>query len=299
MVDGLSYEVAYDDDGNVVESYTPPPAPQVGSSLTEATAARLKLVEQAAAPTAEADAALIYALDDAGATKVYVRTTDADVEIGAAGGSSTDLGTVGIGTIHVDSSTGQVSLTDGSAVWKEVQIAPTYIEGDGLCPAQEQWLTDGSGSRGLFVRKFTDEEGGSEKELHFAFEIPYDFDSNAIEIHVHWIGDMSASACGPRWALEYAQQDMGGTFGSTSMSYSDGTNHIGSSGSVDVDVVALRHYVAVLDGPGYVGPGAVVLGRIYRDSGSRDDSYDGGACGLLSVTARYKATSLGDADATF
>lgn len=319
MVDGVSYQVAYDDDGNVVESFAPPPAPRVGSSATEAVAARLKLVEQAAAPTAEADAALIYALDDAGATKVYVRTTSTDVEIGAAGGSgdmtkavydadedglvdhalrSDYVGDIGLGGLAVDTGTGQVLLFGTGVAYREIDGAISVLE-DSNTAGFEQWFDDGAGSRGVSLRSFTDESRPeNEKEVTVAFRMPQDWDDGDAVILVQWVGDTAVSAAAPLWCFERVWREPGRPITATLLLTSDGVNYI-NEGSTDPDIAAATIYTSALFISAYAGRGSTIVGRLYRHSSDAGDTYDGGKCGLLSVGFRYKADRLGRADANY
>lgn len=96
MVDGLSYELAYDGDGNPVETYTPTPVPTTGAPDVNAIAARVTLAEQSADPAAEAGFGQVYALPVAGVLELFYRSAGGIVQLTSGGvvnaaGGATDL----------------------------------------------------------------------------------------------------------------------------------------------------------------------------------------------------------------
>ena len=182
--------------------------------------------------------------------------------------------------------------------WDDLRLEPVARTVGVNSPVFEQWLTDGGGSRGVYLYSFDDAAPGSEKEVFFNMQMPHSWlEGTAIHVHVHWIGNTSDVAATPRWGLEYTWKDIGGTFGNTTIIYK-AENKDGPA-STDPDVTALKHYVTEFDA---IVPGAtegeisaILIGRIFRDSADAADTYNiaGNKCGLLYIDAHYEVDAFG------
>lgn len=277
--------------------------------------------------------------DDAGALSVHVGTafgsplvaTVADIPTPAAGKyivatillhegqtelSNNDIRVpmpIGaVSRIPTGGTTGQIlakqSNDDFDTIWQDamptrfddLRIEPTARSAGVNVPSFEKWLDDSAGtSRGVYLYSFDDVVAGSEKELFFTMQLPHAWkEGSAITLHVHWIGAVNDTDADPRWGLEYAWKDIGQTFADTVIVYTNGT-HIDGSGSPDVNVTALKHYIspfaAITPDSTQNNLSSIIIGRLFRDSANAGDTYNatGAKCGLLYIDAHIEIDSMG------
>jgi hypothetical protein len=174
--------------------------------------------------------------------------------------------------------------------WEDVRIEPTARTTGANAPTFEQWFTNGAGSRGVYLYSFDKAITAQQKEIFFTLQLPHAWNGGAVHLHVHWIGDTNGAAATPQWGLEYTFKNLGAVFGNTAIILGTG-NEQG-----DASIVALKHYVTEL---GILTPdatnnaiSAVLIGRLFRNSGNVSDTY-AGKCGLLYIDAHIVMDATG------
>lgn len=191
-------------------------------------------------------------------------------------------------------SDGTLVMHGNATVWEDLRVEPT-VRGTGQNnPAFEKYLDNSTNnSIGVYLYSFPDEAANSENEVYFSMQMPHQWASTPIYIHVHWIGSTSDTTAAPRWGLEYAWVNIGGTYTDSTIIYAV------TKFPVDADVTALKHYLtqfAAID-PSTTANGlsSVLIGRLFRNSSDAADTYNvgGNKCGLLYIDAHYEADTLG------
>lgn len=194
-------------------------------------------------------------------------------------------------------STGNLTFEGTAQPWEDVRIEPQARTTGANAPSFEKWYDDVAGtSRGVYLYSFDDATAGSEKEVFFTLQMPHNWNSGDIHLHVHWIGAVADTTATPRWGLEYAWKEPGAAYGDTTIIYAVG-NEQG-----DTDITAHKHYItefAVLT-PGSTADGlsSVMIGRLFRDSANGADTYNatGAKVGLLYIDAHYQIARIGSND---
>lgn len=212
--------------------------------------------------------------------------------------ASADALYLGGSTNGVKISKGGEFLLIGTATqWEDLRLEPTARTTGSNAPTFEQWFTNGSGSRGIYLYSFDDAAAGSEKETYFTLQMPHAWAGTAIGIHVHWIGAVADTTSAPRWGLEYFWAEIGATFGNTSIVYTDGSNY--TAAGTDANIVQYKHYIskfaAITPSATQDGISSILVGRLFRDSDNAGDTYNAGGakCGLLYIDAHYEVNTLG------
>jgi hypothetical protein len=184
--------------------------------------------------------------------------------------------------------------------WDDLRVEPVARNTGANAPSFEKWKDNGSSSRGVYLYSFDDVVAGLEKEVFFQMQLPHSWDSGAIYLHVHWIGDTADTTSAPRWGLEYTWAEVGATFSDTTIVYSDGSNYI--AGGTDADITAYRHYVSkfasITPSSSQDTISSILIGRLFRNSSSASDTYDvaNNKCGLLYIDAHFQINSIGSTD---
>ena len=187
----------------------------------------------------------------------------------------------------------------GDAVcFEDLRVEPTARNTGANAPSFEKWKDNGSSSRGVFLYSFNDALAGSEKELFFTMQMPHNWKvGTAINLHVHWIGNLNDTKSAPRFGLEYNWADIGSVFPNTTIVYTDGKNYYGNSD--DANITAFKHYIskfaAITPLITQDGISSILIGRIFRDSANAADTYDvaNNKCVILYIDAHYEVNMLG------
>ena len=175
--------------------------------------------------------------------------------------------------------------------WDDLRIEPVARTTGANAPSFTQWFTDGAGSRGVYLYKFDNAAGGSEKEIFFTMQMPHAWSlGSALSIHVHWIHSANQNTAAVRWGMEYTFKSIGQVFGNTTPLYV-ATNIAG-----DVNLVQYKHYLSafapIVPNATNNGLSAILIGRIWRDSDNAADTSTGDA-GLLYIDAHYQIDGFG------
>jgi hypothetical protein len=157
-------------------------------------------------------------------------------------------------------------------------------------PTFEQWLTNGSGSRGVYLYSFDNANAGSEKEIFFTVQMPHNWASTAINLHVHWIAATTAASSKVRWALEYTWAEPTTVFGNTTVIYADTT--IDAKTGTTAFNHEITSFAALTPTSAQDGLSSTMICRLYRDSANAADTYTNKA-GLLYIDAHYELDKLG------
>jgi hypothetical protein len=253
----------------------------------------------------------ILALIDKLGGAVFNETGDADADFRVEGDTETNLILTDAGNDAVylggningmyfgSGNVGMYAL--GTAV-KYEPICPQIIASGTNAPTFENWGTNGSGSRGVYAYSFTDVVSASEKEVFFEFTMPASWNESDIYPEIHWVGNVNDTTAAPRWGIEYWWKNVGATYSTTTIIYSDGSNYTDSG--TDANVTALKHYVSKF---AKITPDAnnnkirgVLMGRLFRNSSSASDTYNvvvpvANKCGLLALAFNVQRNTLGAA----
>lgn len=177
--------------------------------------------------------------------------------------------------------------------WDDLRVEPS-IKGTGSNdPAFEQYFTNGSGSRGVYLYSFTDVAAASEKEVFYTVQMPHSWAQTAIYIHVHWVPAVADTTATPRWGLEYTWAEPGVTFGNTTIIYATGNVQN------EADLTANRHYItafaAITPTTSQDGYSSILICRLFRNSSDAADTYNAASnkCGLLYVDVHYEIVKPG------
>lgn len=185
---------------------------------------------------------------------------------------------------------GTVILHGSAVTWEDLRIEPVIRNVGTLNPAFEQWFTDGSGSRGVYLYSFTDEHT-NEKEINFTAQLPHQWKGTDIYIHVHWIPYATQNSKKVVWGLEYNWANFGVAFGNTTIVTSDTTT------SEDVNLIENKHYITefakITPTANQNGISSIIIGRIFRNSSdSIEDTYTS-KTGLLYIDIHYEIDGFG------
>jgi hypothetical protein len=197
------------------------------------------------------------------------------------------------GYTQVDSN-GHMTMVGSATYWDDLRFDPT-VRGTGAnTPAFEQYLTNGAGSRGVYLYSFDNALVANEKEVFFNIQLPHGWAFTPIHVHTHWIAPVSAATATVIWGLEYTWAGIGSTFGNTTIIYSDGINYV--SGGTDSGITAYRHYLSELPD---ITPNAsqdylssILICRLFRASSHTADTYTN-KVGLLYSDAHVEYNQLG------
>jgi hypothetical protein len=196
--------------------------------------------------------------------------------------------------------TGHLTFAGTGKPWEDLRIEPTVrvVSPTTYNPTWTKWSDNGAGSSGVYLYVFDD--SATEKEIHFTTQFPHSWDGGAIYPHVHWLGQVNDTTAAPNWGLEYMWKDIGETFATTSIVYTDGVNY--TAAGTDANVTAQVHYMsnwaAITPGATQNGASAIMVGRVFRRSADASDTYNAtdANCALLYIDIHYQLASVGSTD---
>ncbi|OQY44629.1 MAG: hypothetical protein B6242_12325 [Anaerolineaceae bacterium 4572_78] len=194
-------------------------------------------------------------------------------------GSAKDL-TVDCGT--------EKTIELSEIVWDDLRVAgdQTRLQGNND-PNYVQFKANGSGSTGVFTYRF---DKNSEEEVFFSIQFPHaKKNSTNIRPHIHWT-PVDTDTGTVRWGLEYTWVDIGGTFGNTTIIYTDDAGN----------GTAFQHQLGSfpeIDGSGVTSISSMMICRLFRDATHANDDYDADAC-LLEFDFHYQIDTLGSRQET-
>jgi hypothetical protein len=196
-----------------------------------------------------------------------------------------------------DAITGDMSMSGSATTWEDLRVEPTVRGTSSHNPSFEKYLDSSGLTLGLYLYSFPNESTSNENEVFFSMQMPHNWASTAIYLHVHWIGNLPDTTAAPRWGLEYSWANIGEVYSGTTFIYTDGVNY--DANGNDVNIVANKHYISkflpVTPTNNQDGLSSILIGRCFRNSGAAADTYDavGSKCGLLYVDAHYEINDLG------
>lgn len=185
---------------------------------------------------------------------------------------------------------GTVTLIGAATAWDDLRIEPIIKATGTNDPTFTQWLTDGAGSRGVYLYNFDNALVGAQKEVFYTVQMPHTWKGTTIYPHVHWLPSASQAAAAVKWGLEYTWANARSVFGNTSIIYAI-TNTEGAA-----DLVQNHHYVSAFSGitpsASQSGISSVLICRLFRFSSDGTDTFTGTA-GLLYSDIHFEIDSFG------
>lgn len=191
--------------------------------------------------------------------------------------------------------TGHVTFTGTAKPWDDLRVEPN-VRGTGTNnPTFEQYFTNGSGSRGVYLYSFTDESNANnEKEVFFTAQMPHSWDGGAIYIHVHFTPSATVNSSDIVWGLEYTWAEPTQTFGNTTLVYSSTTLV-----PDDANITASKHYIAkfsaLTPSSSQDDLSSILICRLFRNSSNASDTYTN-KVGLLYIDMHYQIARIGSND---
>jgi len=213
-------------------------------------------------------------------------------------GTELQLGNVSGGNyVAISDTSGEVTLVGDARQWDDLQVT-VVIRNTGATtrdPTFTKWFDNGAGSRGVYVYGFGD-EGVNEKELTFTMQMAHrQVPTEAIHMHVHWIGDTTADPAVVKWGLEYTWKSPLEVFGNTTIVYATALENDAATG-----ITQYKHniteFTALTPGVTQDDLSSILIGRLFRNSSHADDTYTGGVAGLLAIDAHVLIDSFGSAE---
>ncbi len=185
---------------------------------------------------------------------------------------------------------GNIFIDSNVIIWDDLRVPVSSAKTGGAnVPAFD--LISGLG--GLRAYFFTDENENQEKEMYFTAQLPHTYKPGTdIIAHVHWMPESIVPyQQDVRWGLEYAWQNIGDTF-STSSTY--GTVY--GSELADPPIETNKHIMTNLstlagNNPTNKEESSMLICRIFRDSS--EDTYTGAAI-LLEIDFHFRVEKLGE-----
>jgi hypothetical protein len=184
----------------------------------------------------------------------------------------------------------RISTLEQPVMWDDLRVPMSATKlGGSKDPGFAVFKTNGSGSQGTFIFWF---DAASEEELYFVAQLPHSYkEGSNITPHVHWVPKADGKA-GEKvsWGLEYSWQNMGSTFGNTTIIYTN-------THSPAETLVAERHYrsdMAAITGTGKTISSMLVC-RLFRNAtgaGGSTDDYTADA-GLLEFDFHFQMDTRG------
>jgi hypothetical protein len=188
----------------------------------------------------------------------------------------------------------QYNVIDGlspKTVWDDLRIEPVTRGTGTNAPTFTKWLDDVAGtSRGVYLYLFDNAATNSQKEVHFSIQMPHSWKGTAVYLHVHWIASSTAATSKVEWGLEYCFKDINSTYADTTIVYKD--TDINSDTGTTKDKHVITSFDAIATDSNSDGISAILIGRLFRNSGGLNDSYTGDA-GLLYIDAHFEIDALG------
>lgn len=209
--------------------------------------------------------------------------------------NTTKMGNIYSGNYTEFERDGTLEFNGDAVVWDDMRFpAVSFGLGASNDPNFSQFLDDGGGSHGVFLYFFdpnTEEELFGVAQLSHSYKLGTD-----LHPHVHFIIPTTGAAGQfVQWGLEYTVADINGTFGNTSIIYTDASSAATATNSGDGTLTANKHYYAVfpaIDMSGITSLCSMICFRIFRDAGDGNDDYPNDA-GLLEFDFHYQIDTVG------
>ena len=180
---------------------------------------------------------------------------------------------------------GFVSLVGEATTWDDLRIVPGAFDFPGNAdPALADWQPGGSGTT------FSVYECAASDEAFFSVQVPHQYkEGSDFLAHVHWTpGDRGTAESGKTvaWKIDYTIANIDGTFGaSATLDLTDTC-----TGANDAHLATPE---ITIDGSSTT-ISAMIMGRIYRDTGDTWATNTGGNCPiLLEIDFHYQIDGFG------
>lgn len=180
--------------------------------------------------------------------------------------------------------------------WDDLRVPVSSIQRLGYSdPGWAKLKDNGSGSVGVYIPWF---DATTVEEVYFVVQLPHSWQEGTnIKPHVHWTPKTTgASGQFVRWGLEYTWANIDGSYGNTTIIYTDATSAAAATTSGDSTMTADKHYMTLFSEIDATGKtlSSMLVCRLFRDASNGDDDYPYDA-GLLEVDFHYYAYRLGNA----
>jgi hypothetical protein len=205
---------------------------------------------------------------------------------------SADTGDIKISTVA------NQTLVLVQSVWDDMRVPLLRgITGASNPPAFTQFKDNGAASVGVYAWAFADEAvAGNEDQMWFVTQLPHTYkEGTDIKAHIHWSPAVSGAAGEfVKWGLEYTWQNVDGTFGNTTIIYSDATSAATATTSGDGTLTADKHYVTsigTITGTS-MNLSSMLVCRIFRNSSDASDDLAQAAF-AFEVDFHHEVNTLG------
>jgi hypothetical protein len=164
-------------------------------------------------------------------------------------------------------------------------------------PSFSKFMDNGAGSVGVYAPSFAYQAVvGNEEQMWFPAQLPHRYKQGSdIEVHIHWSPAVSGGANQfVKWGLEFTWINIDGTFGNTTIIYSDASSASTATTSGDSTLTAKKHYmteIGTITGSGK-NVSSMLQCRIFRNSSHAEDTLIQEAFGL-EVDFHYQVDTMG------
>lgn len=208
-----------------------------------------------------------------------------------------DLGLVAPSDFVVDCGP-EKTLVLQEVVWDDLRV-PLTPGKIGLLkpPTFAQFMDNGAGSVGVYASLFADQPlATNEQQMFFPAQLPHKYKQGTdIEVHIHWSPAVTGGVDEfVKWGLEFTWINIDGTFGNTTIIFSDASSASTATSSGDSTLIAKKHYITeigTITGSGK-NLSSMLECRIFRNSSDADDNLPQSAFGL-EVDFHYPINTLG------
>ena len=185
---------------------------------------------------------------------------------------------------------GTLTLVGTAKVWDDIRIEPTARTTGTFSPTFEQYFTNGSGSRGVYLFSFDDAASNAEKEVFFTLQLPHAWAQTDIHMHVHFIPAATVNSSAVRWGMEYTWAEPMTVYGNTTIVYASVAE--GSPANMVANTHYITEFAALAPSASQNGFSSTLIARLFRNSSDAADTYTN-KVGLLYVDAHIELDKLG------
>jgi hypothetical protein len=185
-----------------------------------------------------------------------------------------------------------------NTAWDDLRISGSAFKSTGgiKTPDFSLFTNDGGSSHGVYLYWF---DPSTIEDVFFYVQMPHNWKAgSAIEPHIHFVPKSTgASNAFVVWGLEHTIAAISGSFGSTSIIYTDGSTAASATVQGDAVLTSGKHYISAF--PSIVLTGktisTMILCRLFRAVGDTYDTYAYDA-GVLEFDFHYEIDGFGSKD---
>lgn len=176
----------------------------------------------------------------------------------------------------------------GDATVYNIFVATLYAaKTGGNAPDWQVFRNNGSGSVGMYIWAFDNNNASSEDELNLTIQMPHDYKSGSdIYPHVHW-SPLTNGTGVVTWGIEYTWADYGTVFSVTTI---DTSNSESFSNAQNTHMLTSLGTITPSTNQDDIS--SILCVRIFRNSSASADTYTGKVA-LLSFEIHYEANTVG------